>query len=247
MREQRTVIQATTRWDKMKNSATPPAPEPQPGEAQGSDALRAQILGVEHWSLLATRGALWQEIFSRTGTFLAIVSASVVSLSLVVQATGFGQDFRILALLVLPLVLIVGMATFTRLLEADIEDAWMVIGMNRLRHAYVDLAPGLERYFVTGYHDDEASFLQTYGFGRRIGAVHLFGGSPVIVGVVNAIISGVTAVIITNAFDTPDWLQVTVGIVVALSVAVLLISLFVRRLRRFRREFVPQFPRPTEE
>lgn len=161
----------------MKNPATPPAPGPQPAEAQGSDALRAQILGVEHWSLLATRVALWQEIFSRTGTFLAIVSAAVVSLSLVVQATGFGQDFRIVALLVLPLVLLVGMATYTRLLEADIEDAWMVVGMNRLRHAYVDLVPGLERYLVTGYHDDEASLLQTYGFGRRIGAAHLFGGS----------------------------------------------------------------------
>ncbi len=129
------TIEATTRWDEMNNPATPPAPEPQPAEAQGSDALRVQILGVEHWSLLATRGALWQEIFSRTGTYLAIVSAAVVSLSLVVRAAGFGQEFRIIALFVLPLVLVVGMATFTRLIEADIEDAWMVIGMNRLRRA----------------------------------------------------------------------------------------------------------------
>lgn len=231
----------------MKNPATPPAPDPQPAEARGPDALRAQILGVEHWSLLATRGAIWQEIFSRTGTFLAIVSAAVVSLSLVVQATGFGQDFRIIALLVLPVVLLIGMATYTRLLEADIEDVWMVIGMNRLRHAYVDLVPGLERYFVTGYYDDEASLLQTYGFGRRIGATHLFGGSPVIVGVVNAVISGVTAVIIASTFDAADWLQVAAGVVVALSVAVMLISIFVRRLRRFRREFVPQFPRPAAD
>src|SRR5688572_8451518 len=202
----------------MKNPATPPAPEPPLAAAQGSDARRAQILGVEHWSLLATRGALWQEIFSRTGTFLTIVSASVVSLSLVVQATGFGQDFRIIALLILPLVLLVGMATYTRLLEADIEDAWLVIGMNRLRHAYVELEPGLEQYFVTGYHDDEASLLQTYGYGRRIGATHLFGGSPVIVGVVNSVISGVTAVIIASTFNAPEWLQVAAGVVVTLSV-----------------------------
>jgi hypothetical protein len=245
LRERRIFIEATTRWDEMKNPATPPAPGPLP--AEGSDALRAQILGVEHWSLLATRGGLWQEIFSRTGTFLAIVSAAVVALSLVVQATGFGQNFRIVALLVLPLVLLVGMATYTRLLEADIEDAWLVIGMNRLRHAYVDLVPGLEQYLVTGYHDDEAGLLQTYGYGRRIGAAHLFGGSPVIVGVVNAVISGVTAVIIASTFNAPDWLQIAAGVVVALAVAVLLISLFVRRLRRFRREFVPQFPRPTED
>ena len=164
-----------------------------------------------------------------------------------VQATGFGQEFRIIALLVLPLVLLVGMATYTRLLEADIEDAWLVIGMNRLRHAYVELVPGLERYLVTGYHDDEASLLQTYGFGRRIGATHLFGGSPVIVGVVNAVISGVTAFIIANTLDTPDGLQVAAGVVVAVAVGVVLISVFVRRLRRFRREFVPRFPRPAKD
>lgn len=170
-----------------------------------------------------------------------------MSLSLVVQATGFGQDFRIVALLVLPLVLLVGIATYTRLLEADIEDAWLVAGMNRLRHAYVDLVPGLERYLGTGSHDDEASLLQTYGFGRRIGAAHLFGRSPVIVGVVNAVISGVTAVIIASTFDAADWLQVAAGVVVALSVAVMLISIFVRKLRRFRREFVPRFPRPAKD
>ncbi len=228
----------------MKNPATPRTPEPSP--AQASDALTAQVLGVEHWSLLAARGAIWQEIFSRTGTFLAIVSAAVVSLSLVVQATGFGQNFRIIALLVLPLVLLIGMATYTRLLEADIEDAWLVIGMNRLRHAYVDLVPGIEPYLVTGYHDDMASILQTYGFGRRIGATHLFGGSPVIVGIVNAAISGVTAVIIASTLGAADWLLVAAGVVVALSAAAMLISIFVRRLRRFERDFVPRFPRPAE-
>lgn len=63
----------------------------------------------------------------------------------------------------------------------------------------------------------------------------------------NAVISGVTAVTIASTFDAADWLQAAAGVVVALSVAVLLISIFVRRLRRFRREFVPQFPRPTAD
>jgi hypothetical protein len=138
------------------------------------------------------------------------------------------------------------MATYTRLLEADIEDAWIVVGMNRLRHAYVELVPGLERYLVTGYHDDEASLLQTYSFSRRIGATHLFAGSPVIVGIVNAVLSGVLAVIICQALTVATWLQVVTGIVVALSAATLLISIFVRRLRRFRRDLVPQFPRPRD-
>src|SRR5215203_2167989 len=72
-------------------------------------ALRAQILATEHWSLLATRSMTWSEIFSRTGTFLTVLSAIMVALSLVAQGTGLGQTFRVFALLVIPIELLVGL------------------------------------------------------------------------------------------------------------------------------------------
>jgi len=77
-----------------------------------------------------------------------------------------------------------------------VEDAWLVIGMNRLRHAYVELAPEIEQYLVTGRYDDEAGVLQTYGFRPRIGVTHLFAGSPIIIGMVDALISGVLVAIV---------------------------------------------------
>jgi hypothetical protein len=217
-------------------------PSPSPVGRDGPDALRAQLLATEHWSLLATRSAVWQEIFSRTGTFLTILSATVVALSLVVQATGFDHNFRIVALLVLPLVLFVGVETFVRLLEADIEDAWLVIGMNRLRHAYVELVPEFERYLVTGYHDDEAGLLQTYGFRRGLGAGHLLSGSPLVVGVINALISGVLAAIVCGALGGPPWLGVTLGLLVALGVGVGLVTVFIKKVHRFLRRLRPRFP-----
>src|SRR5512132_940819 len=133
---------------------------------------------TEHWSLLATRSMTWNEIFSRTGTFLTVLSATVVALSLVAQATDFGNNFRVFALLVIPIVLLVGLATYLRLVEADIEDAWLVVGMNRLRHAYLELAPELDPYFVTSHHDDEPGVLQTYSFRASVGLSHLLSGSP---------------------------------------------------------------------
>jgi hypothetical protein len=215
----------------------------EPGER--SPALVAQVLGVEHWSLLATRGAIWQEIFSRTATFLTILSATMVALSLVVQASGFGPTFRIVALVVLPLVLFIGLATFARLVEADVEDAWLVVGMNRLRHAYVELAPEIEQYLVTGRYDDEAGVLQTYGFRPRIGVTHLFAGSPIIIGIVDALISGVLVTIVGQTLGAPTWAQVIAGAGVAISVAVLLCSVFVKRVSRFFRDLQPRFPAPS--
>jgi hypothetical protein len=221
-------------------------PLPSPQDLNSSAALRAQILATEHWSLLATRSSVWQEIFSRTGTFLTILSATVVALSLVVQATGFEDSFRVIALLVLPLVLLLGLATFIRLVEADIEDAWLLIGMNRLRHAYVELVPGLDRYLVTGYHDDEEGLSKTYSFRRRLGAGHLLAGSPVIVGIIDTLISGVLAAIICAALGWATWLQLVVGLLVALGTAAILGITFFGRVSRFRHAYRPLFPGPDD-
>src|SRR5215467_9441696 len=109
-----------------------------------TDAVRAQLLATEHWSLLATRSMTWNEVFSRASMFVTVLSAAVVALALVAQATAFGPSFRLFALLVLPVVLLAGLATLTRLGNANTDDFGVVLGMNRLRHAYLELAPELE-------------------------------------------------------------------------------------------------------
>jgi hypothetical protein len=205
-------------------------------------ALRAQILASEHWSLLATRSITWQEIFSRTAIFLTVLSAAVVALSLVVQADGFGESFHTFALVVLPIVFIVGLATYIRLVEADIEDAWLVIGMNRLRHGYLELAPDLEPYFTTGLHDDEPSILQTYTFRTKVGVAHLLSGSPMIIGVIESLVGGVLAAVACRALGGTVELQVVSGVVVALGTAAALGNVLRVKVRRLRRDYHPRFP-----
>src|SRR5262245_2325267 len=206
------------------------------------NSQRAQFLATEHWSLLATRSMTWNEIFSRTGTFLTVVSATVVALSLVAQATGFGADFRVFALLVLPITLLVGLGPYFRLIEADIGDAWLVVGMNRLRHAYLELAPELEPYFLTSHHDDEPGVLQTYSFRSKVGVSHLLSGSPVIVGIIDLVIAGVLAAIVGQALGLIAELQVLLGLLVALATAALLGNMARRRVNQLRRDYRPQFP-----
>jgi hypothetical protein len=208
-------------------------------------ALRAQLLATEHWSLLATRNITWTEVFSRTGTFLTVLSATVVALSLVVQATGFGTGFHTFALLVLPIVCLVGFGTFTRLVEADIEDAWLVIGMNRLRQGYLQLAPELERFFVTGHHDDEPSVLLTYSFRSRVGLTHVLSGSPVIIGIIDSLVAGVLAAVVCQALGAAAALQILAGSLVALGTAAALGAMLSAKVRRIRRDYHPKFPRPA--
>lgn len=128
-----------------------------------TDAVRVQILSTEHWSLLATRGLIWNETFSRASMFITLLSASLVAIALVAQATLFGASFRVFALLILPVVLLMGLVTFVRLSDVNTDDIGLLIAMNRLRHAYLELAPELGPYFTTGHHDDMTGIFQSFG------------------------------------------------------------------------------------
>jgi hypothetical protein len=150
----------------MTHAHPPGRPPTNPATTPDGDAaraLRAQLLASEHWSLLATRNLSWNESFSRAGMFLTVLTGAVVALALVAQATGFGQEFVIFALLLLPVVLFVGLATFHRINEINEEDLVWVQGMNRIRRAYLELDPELEAYFVAGSTEDVAGVLRTFG------------------------------------------------------------------------------------
>src|SRR5438105_4864209 len=119
-------------------------PAPVPGHvaaASPSASLRLQILATEHWSLLASRSLAWNESFSRAAMFLSTLSGAIVALALVAQASAFGDTFTLFALVILPVVLFIGLATFIRLGASHYHDAMCVIGMNRIRAAYLGLAP----------------------------------------------------------------------------------------------------------
>src|SRR5213592_1049100 len=174
-----------------------PAPVPRQGESVStgavSPAMRLQILSTEHWSLLASRSLAWNESFSRAGMFLSTLSGAIVALGLVGGASGFGEAFTVFALVILPLVLFIGVATVTRLGVANYHEAMCVIGMNRIRAAYLELAPDLARYFVMSAHDDPRGIGITMGVqpGGMVSWVgQIVAGTPTVVMILNCALAG---------------------------------------------------------
>jgi hypothetical protein len=166
-------------------------------------ALRAQLLATEHWSLLATRSLSWNESFARAGMFLTLLSGATVALALVAQATSFGEGFAVFALLILPVVLFVGLATYVRLLEINNEDYVWVRGMNRLRGAYLELDPELARHFITGTTEDADAIFRTFGSipgepgNLDTGLFHGFVTTPTTIAFVDATLAAVLAGIVS--------------------------------------------------
>lgn len=161
-----------------------PTPDPVP------PAVRAQILATEHWGLLAVRSQTWNEVMGRISAQLTFTSAALVFMALAVQGLGYSQTFRMLATALGLVVLVTGTLTSFRVANASQEDYFFVLGMNRLRAAYVAIDPTLAPYFVTGLHDDPGSVQQTYTMGPVRDVNHVLASSAMFVIVVNSIVVG---------------------------------------------------------
>ena len=138
-----------------------------PSRPDAGAATRLQILATEHWSLLATRSLTYTESLARVNIFLAILSGAMIALALIAQVDHFGPAFSAVAIPLLVVVAFTGVSTISRLEALNRDDYRWVIGMNRLRHAYLELHPEIEPYLTTSPYDDLAGALVTLGVDTR--------------------------------------------------------------------------------
>src|SRR5687768_7175735 len=171
----------------------------------------ATILASEHWGLLAARSLIWNEAMSRATVFLTVLSASIISLALLADATGFGSETATVALVLLPIVFLLGLAAYARLVQINTEEFQLVLAMNRLRHAYLQIEPGLERYFTTGHHDDERGVIASYLLDRPTRQwlwVHFLVNTPTIVATVDAALGAAIIVLLLHVGGVPPAAEV---------------------------------------
>jgi hypothetical protein len=209
--------------------------------------IRLQILSTEHWSLLASRSLAWNESFARASMFLSTLAGSIVALSLIGGVDGLNDPFFIVALVLLPVDLFVGIGTWFRLGGANYHDAVTVAGMNRIRAAYLEIAPDLAPYFVMGVHDDARGLGITMAVPPGTSQiVHLIAGTPTLVMVLNAILAGAIAAIAAFRFAGTDALLTTL---LAVAVAAIVLALQMgsarRKITQSQRALDPMFPTPA--
>ena len=209
-----------------RSSATPPAtpvddssPAEPWADADPRDPGVLQILSTEHWGLLSARSLVYNEAFTRVGTFLTLVSMSFVGLALLAQGRGFDRDFLLFAAITLVFDLLVGLATIVRVLGAIDEDLRAVHGMSRLRHAYLEVAPQLRPYFTTPTNDDLRSVMTSYGKAHTglTGVVYFLSTSLGLMALVVSVIAGLASAVGVSAADGGVALGVGTGVAVALA------------------------------
>lgn len=235
-----------------RNPGLPPEPGPTPVVgAAAPDAvptpvqLRLQILSTEHWSLLASRGLAWNESFSRAGMYLSTLTGSIVALSLIGGIDGFEGAFFATALVVLPVDLFIGIGTWLRMGATNYHDAIAVAGMNRIRAAYLEIAPDLEPYFVMGIHDDAPGIGITMAVPPGTPTfVHLIAGTPMLVIVLNGVVSGAIAAIALRLANVDPAVTLAVAVLVGFALLIGQLRSAGSKMRRSQQALRPLFPTP---
>jgi hypothetical protein len=237
-----------------RSSGLPAEPGLTPARAtEGASAptpvqLRLQILSTEHWSLLASRSLAWNETFSRAGMYLSTLSGAMVALGLIVGADGFHDPFFVFALVVLPIVLFVGIGTWLRMGAANYHDAVTVAGMNRIRGAYLEIAPDLEPYFVMGVHDDARGIGITMALPPGTPtATFLISATPFLIMVLNSVVAGAILALLAMRFISQNPVIILLaGLVGAILVITLEFGVATRNIRRAQQGVRPMFPTPGD-
>ena len=180
--------------------------------------------------------------------FLSALSGAIVALALVAQATEFGSEFLLFGVVILPVVLFIGFSTFVRLGLANDHDAVTVIGMNRIRNAYVEIAPEVEPYLVMGWHDDMESLSVTMGASPwRNPIIDILVSGPFVIGTINAVVAGAIAAMVAALLALSTAATVAAGVIVALFVLVAQIIGAMRSIKGLTANYRPRFAGGADE
>jgi len=125
------------------------------------------------------------------------------------------MDSTVLALVLLPVVLLLGVATHARLIQLESQEVKVVLAMNRLRHGYLRIAPGVAPYLSTGHHDDARGFATTLLLAgpRELHPLgHFLVTTPTLIGTVDAAIAAAIAVLLGQAAGAAGGVVAVAGV-----------------------------------
>jgi hypothetical protein len=187
-------------------------------EAADPQALLS-TLTTEHFTLQGARASAVGEMGARSSLYLSAVSSALIALGFVAQVSKVGQTFRLFALAILPVLFFLGLVTYVRLVEKEIEEFYYARAINRVRSYYLSLADGDARYFLLAGHDDAAGVFENMGLSSS--RAQLVFTSASTIAIVNSVVAGAgTALLIGAAADVSPGLAVGCGAAAAVALAI---------------------------
>ena len=221
--------------------------EPEP-TGQNPLELSPQLVSImttEHYNLQSGRAMTIAEANGRASLFVGAVSSGLVALALVGQLSHLGTAFFVFSLVVLPTLVVMGLITFERVLQAGKADLVYARGINRIRHLYLEYAPQMQPYFILSTHDDtEETLRHEVLYPSWVQSFLTMAG---MVGMINSVLAGSFAGVLLVVLAFPLWVCTSAGGIVFLASVALHQLYQLGEWRRMGRSLPVYFPSQSRE
>lgn len=198
----------------MPSSHDSTAAPSQPASEESADRL-LQALTAEHYTLQTARAATVQESVGRATVYVGAVTSSVVALGFIGQLSSIGRPFYVFALTLLPALFLLGIATYVRVLENNVQDFLYVSAMNRIREYFLGLDPRADTYVVLLSHPDVRATMMSQGMTPSRSELLFSAASAILI--VNSIVAGVAAALALDASGLPMMPSAGLGVLVGVA------------------------------
>lgn len=158
-------------------------------------------------------GITVNEATGRASLYLMTLSSSLVAFGFL-ASTDFALEFLAV---VLPVVFILGIFTYERLVQTSLEDVAALASIQRIRRYYARLLPGAERYFPVPAGAVPNEMIEIGQRGYRRGVFFTISSA---IGIVNSIVAGAGLAVLV--YSLVHHLAVAVGAGIAAAVVLVL-------------------------
>jgi len=182
-------------------------------------------LATEYFALSGLRSSSIAEAGTRATLFFTTLTGTVLALGFLAGTTSAVVPVAYAAL---PIVILLGLLSFLRLVDISVEDVGALRAINRIRTYYAGLVPEGTEYFPAPGQKQAINELVDIGERRAPWRAALTIAATV--GVMDALVTGASLAFALSHLGTPTALAVVVGVIAALAI---IWGMFVYQSRRF--------------
>jgi hypothetical protein len=209
------------------------------GELPDRPTAFYNALLTEHFVLESARGITVNESSSRASLYLMTLSSSLVAFGFL-SSTPIAFGFLGV---IIPVVFLLGIFTYERLVETSLEDVVALASIQRIRRYYSTLLPGADVYFpLPGEEGAPNELLDT---GRRASWRGIFFTTSSAIAVVNSIVAGSGIALALDVLAFTGLQAILIALIAAIVMAVLHGIYQVRRYATMKRMIASSMHRDT--
>ena len=201
--------------------------------------LALQVMITEYESLQRARDSVLRINENRANFFFTSITITVIFLTFVFETMG-DEMAKTISIVLLTSLFLLGIVTFSRVIEGHIANLIYVRGMNRIRRYFSEYAPETLSFFILPITDNVPRF---HSVGFNVSGLATWFTLASIVGIINS------AVLSANALILVSGTRISSFFVVLVSISVFLLSLFIHqryqisRFSKAEKEIEVRFPR----